>query len=150
MRLRHALYALLPIVFACQGEATTNSTSFPIVPIEFTKFATSLGVDLAASTKTASGLFYRDIRIGTGTTIANGQALTVKYSGALSTGTVFDAGTFSFTIPGNVIQGWNEGLIGMKVGGSRQLIIPASLAYGNTGAGQIPPNAVIVFTVEPQ
>ena len=150
MRLPHALYALLPIVFACQGEATTKTTSFPIVPIESTTFATSLGVNLAASTKTASGLWYRDIRIGTGTTIANGQALTVKYTGSLSSGAVFDAGTYSFTIPGNVIQGWNEGLIGMKVGGSRQLIIPASLAYGNAGAGQIPPNAVIVFTVEPQ
>jgi FKBP-type peptidyl-prolyl cis-trans isomerase len=120
------------------------------VSIEATTFATSLGVNLSASTKTASGLYYRDIRVGTGTTIAGGQLLTVKYTGALANGTVFDAGTYSFTIPGQVIQGWNEGLIGMKVGGSRQLIIPPSLGYGSGDYNGIPGNSVLVFTVEPQ
>jgi FKBP-type peptidyl-prolyl cis-trans isomerase len=150
MRFRPVLLALLPIAFAaCLGDATTTTT-YPLVPIENTTFASALGVNLATSTKTATGLYYRDIRIGTGATIVNGMAISVKYTGYLSSGTVFDAGTYGFTIPGNVIAGWNEGLLGMKVGGSRQLIIPASLAYGATGAGQIPPNAVIVFTVEPQ
>ena len=62
---------------------------------------------------------------------------------------MFDAGTYAFRIPGSVIQGWNEGLLGMKVGGTRQLIIPPALGYGSQGAGQIPPNAVLVFTVQP-
>jgi FKBP-type peptidyl-prolyl cis-trans isomerase len=150
MRFRHFLPVFAPLVFAaCLGDATTN-VSFPLVPIESTTFAPSLGVNLAASTKTASGLYYRDIRIGTGKTIVNGDALNVKYSGALANGVVFDAGTYAFTIPGQVIQGWNEGLLGMKVGGSRQLIIPSSLGYGPNGNQGIPPNATLVFTVEPQ
>jgi len=147
MLLRHlaAAAALILPVAAC------NSASEPTtaVPIESTTFATSLGVNLAASTKTPTGLYFRDIRVGTGTTIAAGQRLNVKYSGALANGTVFDAGTFAFTIPGQVIEGWNQGLLGMKVGGSRQLIIPPALGYGQNGSGPIPPNAVLVFTVEP-
>ncbi len=150
MRLRPFLLALLPVTFAaCLGDQTTTTVT-PAVPIESTTFAASLGVNLASSTKTPSGLYYRDIRVGTGATIVAGQKLSVKYSGALANGSVFDAGTFAFTIPGQVIQGWNEGLLGMKVGGSRQLIIPPSLGYGAAGSGPIPPNAVLVFTVEPQ
>lgn len=149
MRLRPLLLALLPLLVVSCGDSSTTATT--AVPIESTTFAPSLEVNLAASTKTASGLYYRDIRQGTGATVVNGMALKVKYSGALANGTVFDAGTYSFTIPGSVIQGWNEGLLGMKVGGSRQLVIPPSLGYGAEGAGgQIPPNAVLVFTVEPQ
>lgn len=149
MRLRPYLLALLPIALAsCSGD-TTTTPSIPVVPIESTTFAASLGVNLSASTKTPSGLYFRDIRAGTGATIGAGQRLNVKYSGALANGSVFDAGTFAFTIPGQVIQGWNEGLLGMKIGGSRQLIIPPSLGYGAQGSGPIPPNAVLVFTVEP-
>ena len=150
MRLRPFLLALLPVTFAaCLGDQITTTVT-PAVPIESTTFAASLGVNLASSTKTPSGLYYRDIRVGTGATIVAGQKLSVKYSGALANGSVFDAGTFAFTIPGQVIQGWNEGLLGMNVGGSRQLIIPPSLGYGAAGSGSIPPNAVLVFTVEPQ
>ena len=150
MRLRPFLLALLPLALsACLGDSSTTS-DYPLVPIESTTFATSLGVNLAASTKTASGLYYRDITIGTGATIVAGTALNVKYSGALANGSVFDSGTYPFTIPGQVIQGWNEGLLGMKIGGSRQLIIPPSLGYGANGSRSIPPNAVLVFTVQPQ
>ena len=150
MRFRSVLLSLAPVAFAACLSDSTATTNFPIVPIESTNFATSLNVNLAASTKTPSGLYYRDLRAGTGATIVAGQQLNVKYSGALANGSVFDAGTFAFTIPGGVIQGWNEGLLGMKVGGSRQLIIPPSLGYGATGSGPIPGNAVLVFTVEPQ
>ena len=150
MRLRAFLLTLLPLTLsACLGDSSTK-TDYPLVPIESTTFATSLGVNLAASTKTASGLYYRDITLGTGATIVAGTALNVKYSGALANGTVFDSGTYPFTIPGQVIQGWNEGLLGMKIGGSRQLIIPPSLGYGANGSRSIPPNAVLVFTVQPQ
>ena len=144
-RLTTTAALLLPLAAAC------NSSSEPsvAVPLESTTFAPSLGVNLASSTKTPSGLYFRDIRIGTGTTIAAGQRLNVKYTGALANGTVFDAGTYPFTIPGQVIAGWDEGLLGMKVGGSRQLIIPPSLGYGAVGQGAIPPHAVLVFTVEP-
>jgi peptidylprolyl isomerase len=151
MRFRPFLLALAPLVFAaCLGD-TSTSANYPLVPIESTTFATSLGVNLAGSTRNPSGLYYRDIRVGTGATLAAGSAVTAKYSGALANGTVFDAGTYGpFTLgAGKVIQGWDEGLVGMKVGGSRQLIVPSSLGYGPTGSGPIPPNAVLVFTVEP-
>ena len=152
MRLRALLLTFVPLTLsACLGDSSTK-TDYPLVPIESTTFATSLGVNLAASTKTASGLYYRDITVGTGKTIVAGDSINVKYSGALANGSVFDPGTrpYGFTIPGSVIQGWNEGLLGMKVGGTRQLIIPPSLGYGANGSGPIPPNAVLVFTVQPQ
>lgn len=148
MRLRHLAVALLPLAFAaCLSDTATNN--YPLVPIENTTFASSLNVNLAASTKTASGLYYRDITVGTGKTVTAGDSLNVKYVGALADGSVFDNGTYGFTIPGRVIAGWNEGLLGMKVGGLRQLIIPSSLGYGASGSGPIPPNAVLVFTVNP-
>lgn len=155
MRIRSLFFGLLTLpLAACLGDATTNTnSSYPNVPIESTTFAASLGVDLAHSTKTPSGLYYRDIRVGTGATLAAGSKVTVKYVGAFANGVVFDPGTqlFSFTLgTGAVIQGWDEGLVGMKVGGSRQLIIPSSLGYGPNGYSSIPPNATLVFTVEPQ
>ena len=153
MRIRPLFFGLLTLsLAACLGDATTNpNSSYPLVPIESTTFAASLGVDLAHSIKTPSGLYYRDIRVGTGATLASGSVANVKYTGALANGNVFDAGTFSLTVgAGKVIQGWDEGLVGMKVGGSRQLIIPSSLGYGPNGYGPIPPNATLVFTVEPQ
>ena len=152
MRFRHLAVALIPLAFAaCLGDTATNN--YPLVPIESTVFAPSLGVNLAASTKTADGLYYRDITVGTGKAIAAGDSLNVKYSGAFANGVVFDPGTrnLQFTYPGNLIPGFTEGLLGMKVGGVRQLIIPPSLAYGSSGTydGAIPPNAVLVFTVNP-
>ena len=155
MRLRYFALALIPLAFAaCLGDTTTSTGNYPLVPIDSTVFAPSLGVDLAASTKTADGLYYRDITPGTGATIASGSTVNVKYSGAFPNGVVFDSGSggpLVFTVPGNLIAGFNEGLLGMKVGGVRQLIIPPSLAYGSSGTydGVIPPNAVLVFTVNP-
>ena len=150
MRFRQFFVALVPLAFAaCLSDPVDPTTNYPLVPIESTTFASSLNVNLAASTKTASGLYYRDITVGTGATIVSGTAIKVQYTGALANGNVFDSGTYSFTIPGQVIQGWNEGILGMKVGGSRQLIIPSSLGYGVYGNGPIPPNAVLVFTVNP-
>jgi FKBP-type peptidyl-prolyl cis-trans isomerase len=131
---------------ACAGTDTVTS-------IESTTFAASLGVDLAGSTKTASGLYYRDISVGGGAAAIAGHTIAVHYTGSLPNGTIFDAnGTnaapFSFVLgQGQVIAGWDEGVAGMKVGGSRQLIIPPALGYGAGGQGPIPGNAILVFTV---
>lgn len=94
---------------------------------------------------------------GTGPAIANGQTAVVNYTGSLVDGTVFDSNIdpkfghvqpFSFTLPGQVIQGWNEGIPGMKVGETRKLTIPSALAYGPNGIpGTIPPNATLIFVV---
>src|SRR5256885_4926807 len=107
------------------------------------------------STKTPSGLEYWDIKLVTAPTAEKGQAVKVHYTGWLTTGKKFDSSVdsgrpFSFTLgAGEVIKGWDEGVAGMKVGGKRQLKIPAPLAYGEKGyPGVIPPNATLTFDVE--
>jgi FKBP-type peptidyl-prolyl cis-trans isomerase len=92
---------------------------------------------------------------GTGAAITNGQTASMLYTGKLTDGTVFDSTAsrnnqpFTFTLgAGQVIKGWDEGVLGMKVGEERTLTIPASLAYGANGiSGVIPPNATLVFDV---
>jgi len=111
-------------------------------------------------TTTASGLQYDDIKEGEGAEARAGQNVTVHYTGWLrnddgSKGAKFDSSKdrndpFEFALgAGMVIRGWDEGVQGMKVGGTRQLIIPADLGYGARGAGGvIPPNATLIFDVE--
>ena len=101
-----------------------------------------------------------DTRVGTGAEAVNGRLITVNYTGwlydenaAANKGTQFDTSIgkvpFSFTLGARqVIAGWDQGLVGMRVGGLRNLVIPASMAYGSQGSGQIPPNAALVFDVE--
>ncbi|HXY02182.1 MAG TPA: FKBP-type peptidyl-prolyl cis-trans isomerase [Terriglobales bacterium] len=107
-------------------------------------------------TKTADGLEYWDVKAGTGATAEKGKSVSVHYSGYLTNGKKFDSSVdrgqpFTVEPLGNapVITGWNEGIIGMKVGGKRQLRIPPELAYGQRGyPGVIPPNATLIFDVE--
>jgi FKBP-type peptidyl-prolyl cis-trans isomerase len=81
--------------------------------------------------------------------VANGQKVAVNYIGWLVNGQSFDSGQYSFTLGGTgVIAGWNVGIVGMKIGEIRRLLIPASLGYGATGSGPIPPNATLVFDVQ--
>ncbi|MFN0099493.1 MAG: FKBP-type peptidyl-prolyl cis-trans isomerase [Gemmatimonadaceae bacterium] len=149
MRLALPFRALLPLVLAC-FIASCNSEK-PFVPeIESTTFDPSLGVDLANSTRTASGLYYRDITVGGGTLInaTGSQSVTNTYSGALRNGDVFDSGSFTFTTGiSQVIAGFDEGVRGMRQGGRRQIIIPPNLGYGSRGSGPIPANSILVFDV---
>ncbi|WP_193171371.1 FKBP-type peptidyl-prolyl cis-trans isomerase [Nisaea nitritireducens] len=96
-----------------------------------------------------------DMVPGTGTTATENASVTVHYTGWLLDGTKFDSShdrnqPFTFTLgAGRVIQGWDQGVVGMKVGGKRELVIPSKLAYGTRGAGGvIPPNAPLRFEVE--
>lgn len=105
--------------------------------------------------KKANGLVIEDIVVGTGATAASGHDIVVHYVGRLSTGQQFDSSKarrdpLDFALgAGDVIQGWDQGVPGMKVGGKRKLTIPAELAYGEHGlAGVIPPQATLVFEVE--
>jgi FKBP-type peptidyl-prolyl cis-trans isomerase len=151
MHLRRFVTLVAVSLAAACGDSTTGPAA---VPIEQTTFAASLGVDLARSTKLPSGMYYRDITAGTGTTVASGQTVGVYYVGALADGQIFDsraapATPYPVTVGvGQVIKGWDQGLPGMKVGGRRQLIIPPELGYGASGRGPIPGNAVLVFTVD--
>ena len=109
--------------------------------------------------KTASGLEYEDTQVGTGASPARGKTCVMHYTGWLwvngAKGAKFDSSVdrgepFEFAIGvGQVIKGWDEGVMSMKVGGKRKLIIPANLGYGARGAGGvIPPNATLLFEVE--
>lgn len=95
------------------------------------------------------------LKEGTGEVIKNGELATVHYTGWLTDGTKFDSSLDrgeAFTFPlgaGMVIKGWEQGVLGMKVGEKRKLTIPSSLGYGERGAGAIiPPNATLIFEVE--
>jgi FKBP-type peptidyl-prolyl cis-trans isomerase len=111
------------------------------------------------ATTTASGLIYDDKVVGTGAEAKAGQAVSVHYTGWLfyggERGKKFDSSKdrgepFEFPLgAGHVIKGWDEGVAGMKVGGTRVLTIPPQLGYGARGAGGvIPPNATLIFEVE--
>jgi peptidylprolyl isomerase len=105
--------------------------------------------------RTPSGLEYTDSVEGDGDCPRSGQTVSVHYTGRLTNGTKFDSSVdrgrpFEFKIGvGQVIKGWDEGVMTMKVGGKRTLTIPPDLGYGARGAGAvIPPNATLVFDVE--
>ena len=108
-----------------------------------------------STTTTASGLIIEEIIVGAGAEAAAGQNVTVHYTGWLTDGKKFDSSKdrgdpFVFPLGGGrVIRGWDEGVQGMKIGGTRKLTIPPALGYGARGAGNvIPPNATLVFEVE--
>ena len=103
---------------------------------------------------TGQDLVIDDLVVGTGAAAANGDILTVNYVGRFTNGTQFDSSydrgiPYTFQLGARmVIPGWDEGLVGMRVGGKRRLTIPPSLAYGASGQGAIPPNATLVFDVD--
>ena len=122
--------------------------------------ATTSNDQTASSTMpidTTNQLQIIDESVGTGAAAAAGDTVTVNYVGAFTNGTVFDASAnhpetkngFTFTLgAGQVIAGWDEGIVGMKVGGKRKLIVPPALGYGSQDYGPIPGNSTLVFEVE--
>jgi FKBP-type peptidyl-prolyl cis-trans isomerase len=112
-------------------------------------FDPSLGVDLTAMTETASGLYVMDVTVGTGTIAASGSTATVRYRGWLTNATQFDSGDYTFRLGrGEAIDGFDEGVRGMRVGGKRRVVIPPWLGYGESGVGPIPPNSYLLFELE--
>lgn len=106
-------------------------------------------------TGTVADLRAEDITVGTGDPVALGDTLTVLYTGVLPNGTVFDSSQahggqpFTFTVGAHqVIQGWEQGFLGMKEGGRRLLAIPPSLGYGANAQGPIPANSTLIFDVQ--
>lgn len=140
LKLTTAIF-LTTVLFGCGGGSST--------PAAVTDFSGSAAVTTLQSIDTALGI---------GATATSGTTLSVTYTGYLYDSKVvtfkgksFDTGTIAFKLgSGQVIAGWDQGIAGMKVGGKRTLIIPATLAYGSTGAGggQIPANAALVFDIE--
>jgi len=126
-----------------------------IILITCVAFPSFAAQDEKKTVTTASGLKYIDIVVGKGASPTAGKQVTVHYTGTLENGKKFDSSVdrkepFTFIIGvGQVIPGWDEGVMSMKVGGKRKLIIPPNLGYGSHGAGGvIPPNATLLFDVE--
>jgi len=113
-------------------------------------FVDELQVDLSAMTRTASGLYFLDLMLGDGAVAEEGDRVVVDYAGWLPNGAQFDAGTdteLEIGPDGGLIQGFDEGVRGMHVGGTRSLVIPPDLAYGDHVVGGIPANSTLVFRV---
>ena len=112
------------------------------------------GVNTLTAPSGSQELVIEDVVVGDGATAAAGQTLSVHYVGTFTDGTVFDSSRargepLVFTVGvGQVIEGWDRGIPGMRVGGTRRLTVPPSLAYGSQGRGPIPPNATLLFEVE--
>lgn len=112
-------------------------------------FAPAFGIVIGEFEHNAAGLYWQDHIVGTGTEAQIGSNVRVKYDGRLPDGTGFDKGIYPFTIGAKqVIDGWDQGITGMRVGGTRTLIIPPTLGYGAAANGPIPANATLVFEVE--
>lgn len=121
---------------------------------EEVEYAPELGVDLSQMQKLANGLYYKDLVVGTGDEVEVGENIQVAYTGWLIDATVFDSNPgicFALVrgvVGGGLIEGWIQGIPGMRVGGKRKLVIGPAFAYGDRGAGEIPGNATLVFDVE--
>ena len=118
-----------------------------------TTLAACGGGDTGTSASMGGTLVVEDLVVGTGATAAVGDTVTVHYRGSFTNGSVFDTSyggnPYSFRLgAGQVIPGFDQGVVGMRVGGKRRLTIPPSLGYGSQGSGPIPGNTTIVFEVE--
>lgn len=115
---------------------------------------TNTNMEPAQNQAQATELKITDTVIGTGTEAVAGKKITVHYTGTLLDGTKFDSSVdrgdpFVFTLgAGQVIQGWDQGFAGMKVGGKRELVIPPEMGYGSISMGKIPANSTLKFQVE--
>ncbi len=150
------LALLLPALWACGDDGEELPDDVPVAedPSEL-EYAPELGVDFGELERSETGLYLHDLEVGEGPEAEEGQILMVHYTGSLPDGSVFDSSRereqpFPFPLgAGIVIPGWDEGLVGMRPGGRRLLVIPPHLGYGPEGSDDvIPPNATLVFDVE--
>lgn len=150
-KIENSQISLTPTIYPSPTQTpTTNASTSAII----TGQPATAGANMDNVISTGSGLQIQDLVVGTGQEVKSGDTVTVNYLGTLVNGTKFDSSydrnqPFSTQIGvGQVIKGWDEGIVGMKVGGKRKLIIPASLGYGSQPAGSIPANSTLVFEVE--
>ncbi len=167
MRRRHpaALLAAALLALACRpgaepardsaaAAAPAAAASPPIADPATVTYAPALGIALAKFTRRPSGLYVRDDVVGRGAVATTGRGVLVRYTGFLTDGTTFDSTKASgrplaFVVGrGEVIKGWDEGMEGMRVGGTRTLVVPPALGYGAGSPPGIPQNAVLVFRVK--
>ncbi|MFN8579996.1 MAG: FKBP-type peptidyl-prolyl cis-trans isomerase [Gemmatimonadaceae bacterium] len=145
------VFALLSMATLAVGACSDSTSPPPEIPVEQQVWASSLGIDLTAMTKLPSGVYYKDAVVGTGATATSSSTVKVFYTDYLANGTKFDSnvgGTVASFPLSDLIEGWKVGIPGMKVGGTRRLVIPSALGYGPGGSGPIPPNANLVFDIQ--
>lgn len=146
------LVLLMCIVVAGCGPAGAGSLG--VIAPESLTFAPALQVDLAAMERVAAGVYVRDLAVGAGPEVRRGQRVAVHYAGFLPDGTQIDAAAppgppVEFVIgAGQVIRGWESGIVGMRVGGQRQLVIPPSEGYRGQRVGRVPPHSTLVFVIK--
>jgi len=144
------------VVAACSKPpaATTTSAPQPVAAdpedIAHTAFDPSLGIHLDSMVRRPSGLYVQDLVTGSGPVAVTGRSVVVRYTGWLPSGKRFDGSEITVTLGSNkTIRGWEEGLLGIRVGGKRRLVVPPHLGYGAKAAGDmIPPNSVLIFEME--
>ena len=133
------LFVFAYFIFGLNGTSGTTATISPTPQLQASN---------------ADKLQVIDEKIGSGSAVKKGDTVEINYVGTLANGTKFDAsadhgGPFTTQIGvGQVIKGWDEGIIGMKIGGKRKLVIPPSLGYGDQAVGSIPANSTLIFQVQ--
>ncbi|MEE9207723.1 MAG: FKBP-type peptidyl-prolyl cis-trans isomerase [Gemmatimonadota bacterium] len=160
-RFRLAGFALLLTAGAgCADSGSDSETPEAAVPetaglAVSPDFAAELGVDLESMTRSASGLYKQDLADGIGLSARPGHLVVIRYTGWIPNGEQFDSSEDDpepYTFPlgaGRAIEGWEEGIAGMRIGGKRRLVIPPQLGYGSRGVpGNVPPNATLVYEIE--
>lgn len=147
--LRPFLLVALAGVLACGSGTGPGFKGNVVGSPETVQYTASLGVDLAQMTRSETGLYYQDLAVGGGDLAVEDRTVVVRYTGWLPNGRRFDSGQITAKLDGeSLIAGFTEGIIGMRVGGRRLLVIPPELGYGNAEQGIIPAGAVLVFQVE--
>jgi len=112
-------------------------------------FAAGLNINIATMQRTASGVYYKDVTVGTGNALTAKRVVVIDYNAYLRNGARIDQGQASSLALTRSIQGFGDGMLGMKEGGERWLVIPSLLAYGNSNDfPEIPPNSTLVFDVK--
>jgi peptidylprolyl isomerase len=150
-----ALPALLfatALLAAC-GDAGPDQSGLPPANRVADRYAAALRVRLEEMEPRPTGLYVQDVVLGEGARADSGDVATVHYTGWLSSGGEFDTSRDGSPLEialgyGRVIAGWDQGVVGMRVGGQRRLVVPPALGYGGGGRGRIPGNATLVFDVE--
>jgi peptidylprolyl isomerase len=147
-------FLILSVLAAVSCNHTVTGLGPPSDPAKET-FAAALGINIAQMTKTASGVYYLDAAPGTGAVVTDKtDTVVVNYAGYLKDGKLFDSGTSVKFNPVSLVTGFRDGIIGMKEGGRRKLVIPSALGYGGTslrggdGRIKIPRQATLIFDVD--
>jgi FKBP-type peptidyl-prolyl cis-trans isomerase FkpA len=143
---------VIPLLCGIMSFSCAGGMQRPSDPAEVA-FAPDLGIDLTTMTMLPGRLYFSDIRPGDGEEAKRNSTVRVLYTGKLPDGTIFDASrdetdAVQFRLgDGQVIRGWEDGIVGMRVGGLRRLVVPPALAYGRRGTTAVPSNATLVFEI---